>query len=73
MVDEKQTHFRSIYSLASNFLASQEFPTHHHVTELASAFAPFYGLDWDLRPLRAKLQRRRPPSQFRIYTAQVSA
>jgi hypothetical protein len=80
IVDEKQAHFRAIYSLASNFLASQEFPTHHRVTGLASAlnqewktFAPFYGLGWDLRSLRAKLQRRSPPSQFRIYTAQVSA
>jgi hypothetical protein len=80
MADEKSTNIRAIDSLASNFLASQEFPTHHCVTGPASALnlewktlASFCGLDSDLHPLRAKLQRRRPPLQFRIYTAQVSA
>jgi len=36
-------------------------------------FTPLYGLDRSLRPLRANLQRRRTPSHFRSYTAQVSA
>ena len=50
------------------------------LTELASAmnrewkiFTPSYSPDGALRPLSAKLQRRRPPSQLRIYTAQVRA
>ena len=52
----------------------------HLLTELASAmnlewkiFTPSYSPDGALRPLSAKLQRRRPPSQLRIDTAQVRA
>jgi hypothetical protein len=33
---------------------------------------PYYGIRWQMRPLLAKLGRRRQPSRFRIYAAKVA-
>ncbi len=68
MVDEKHMHFLATYGFASRSLASQEFLTPKRLESLATAFGihwnifkPFYGLQWALRPLRAKLKGRRTP------------
>jgi SAM-dependent methyltransferase len=80
MVEEKHERFKATYGFASNSLASLEYLTADRLNRLQKAFSvvwscikPFYGLRWVLRPLRAKLEGRRTPSQFRIYTASVSA
>ena len=80
MVAEKQRHFRSKYGFASNSLHSLEFLTPARLQSMAialdckwSVIKPFYGLHWALRPLFAKLQRRRTPSKFRIFVAEVPA
>jgi SAM-dependent methyltransferase len=80
MVEEKHKRFSATYGFASNSIASLEYLTPGRLHRLQKAFdlewsyiKPFYGIRWSLRPLRAKLARRRPPSQFRIYAARVSA
>jgi SAM-dependent methyltransferase len=79
MVEEKRERFFATYGFASDSISSLEYLTPDRLHRLQNAFelewsyiSPFYGIRWDLRPLRAKLARRRPPSQFRIYTARVS-
>jgi SAM-dependent methyltransferase len=80
MVGEKHKRFFASYGFASNSIASLEYLTPDRLRRLQKAFnlewnemKPFYGIRWALRPLRAKLAGRRPPSQFRIYAARVSA
>jgi SAM-dependent methyltransferase len=80
MVEEKRKRFFAAYGFASDSIASLEYLTPDRLHRLQDAFelewsyiSPFYGIRWALRPLRAKLTRRRPPSQFRIYEAKVSA
>jgi len=80
MVEEKHAYFKAAYGFASDSLPSEEFLTPQRLDRLASTLRigwrvlkPFYGIDWALRPLRAKLARRRPPSKFRIFVAEVSA
>ena len=80
MVEEKHRRFLNAYGFRSNSLASLEFLTPDRLERLAEAFhfewkviEPSYGVRWALRPLRARLARRRTPSRFRIYTAEVAA
>jgi SAM-dependent methyltransferase len=78
MVEEKHKRFFKTYGFASDSIASLEYLTPDRLHRLQNAvklewsyMSPFYGIRWALRPLRAKLARRRPPSQFRIYAARV--
>jgi len=80
MVEEKRKRFFATYGFASDSILSLEYLTPDRLHRLQNAFelqwsciSPFYGIRWALRPLRAKLGRRRPPSQFRIYAARVRA
>ena len=80
MVEEKHQGFFATYGFASDSIGSLEYLTPTRLQRLGNAFnlewseiKPFYGIRWALRPLRAKLAGRRPPSQFRIYAARVSA
>jgi SAM-dependent methyltransferase len=80
MVEEKRKRFFATYGFASDSILSLEYLTPDRLHRLQNAFelqwsciSPFYGFRWALRPLRAKLGRRRPPSQFRIYAARVRA
>jgi SAM-dependent methyltransferase len=77
MVAEKRAHFLKTYGFASDALQSQEFVTPERLQALARALEvqwrvlkPWYGLDWAMRPLRAKLQGRRTPSKFHIFVAE---
>jgi SAM-dependent methyltransferase len=78
MVEEKHSHFVAKYGFASNSIATCEYLTPHRLSQLRrnlgvrwKIYKPFYGFRWSLRQIRAKLHNRRPPSHFRIYTAQV--
>jgi SAM-dependent methyltransferase len=80
MVEEKRERFLAAYGFTSDSIASLEYLTPARLQRLGNTFSlewsymsPFYGIRWALRPLRAKLGRRRPPSQFRIYAARVGA
>jgi len=80
MVKEKQKHFTATYGFPSDSISSLEYLTPERLKSLQDAFCldwtiikPFYGIHWALRPLRARLQGKRTPSQFRIYVAGVTA
>jgi SAM-dependent methyltransferase len=78
MVNERRAHFIARYGFASDAIPSREYLTDHDLELLRDRFAiewrlytPYYGVRWSLRPLLAKLQRRREPSRFRIHVAEV--
>lgn len=78
MVKEKHQRFKAVYGFPSDSIPSLEFLTPDRIHRLQEKFhlkwrtiKPFYGIQWHLRPLRAMLKGRRPPSQFRIYVAEV--
>jgi SAM-dependent methyltransferase len=78
MVTERRTSFTQRYGFASDSLNSLEFLTDLRLQRLEACFGlcwqshvPSYGLRWLMRPLLAKMQGGREPSQFRIYTARV--
>ncbi len=78
MVEEKHARFAATYGFPSNSICSLEYLTPDRLQQLQTRFdakwkisRPFYGIRWLLRPLRAKLRKRRSPSQFRIYAAWV--
>jgi SAM-dependent methyltransferase len=80
MVEEKHKHFSATYGFASDSISSLEYLTPDRLQRLRSVFQlqwstikPFYGIRWSLRPLRARLEGRRAPSQFRIYAARIGA
>jgi SAM-dependent methyltransferase len=79
MVAEKHQRFAAMYGFPSDSVPSLEYLTPDRLHALQRSFRckwscirPFYGIRWALRPLRAKLRGRRPPSHFHIYVAQVS-
>jgi SAM-dependent methyltransferase len=80
MVEEKHKRFLATYGFPSDSISSLEYLTPDRLQRLQETFGlklrsikPFYGLRWSLRPFRAKLGGRRPPSQFRIYVAELRA
>jgi SAM-dependent methyltransferase len=77
MVREKRAHFLKTYGFASDSLESQEFLTPDRLQTLARelrvqwrVLKPWYGLNWALRPLRAKLRKQRVPSKFHIFVTE---
>lgn len=78
MVEERRRTFQERFGIASDALMSCEYLTEQGLLALQArhdlqwtARKVWYGLGWACRPLVARLQRRREPSRFRIYTAQV--
>ena len=78
MLEERRSLFERQFGLSSDSLASREYLTQQGLLALEithhlkwTTHDVWYGLGWACRPLVAKLKRRREPSQFRIYTAQV--
>jgi SAM-dependent methyltransferase len=78
MLAERRKGFEERFGFASDGLASMEFLTRERLLALEvqqdiewTAHSVWYGLRWAMRPLIAKLRKRREPSRFRIYMAQV--
>jgi SAM-dependent methyltransferase len=72
---ERQALFEQHYGFRSDALGSVEYLDHGMLEQLSLDLGiewrhskPWYGLKWALRPWKAKLQRRRPPSRFVILT-----
>jgi SAM-dependent methyltransferase len=70
---ERQAHFEKVYGFRSDALKSVEYLDHGMLQELSSELKiewqcsqPWYGFRWALRPWKAKLRGRRPPSRFLI-------
>lgn len=78
MVEERRKMFKERFGFVSDGLSSCEYLTKEKLLALEArhqlqwtTHEVWYGLRWAFRPLVARLKRRREPSQFRIYTAQV--
>ena len=76
MLEERRAAFLQRFGTLSNSIPSLEYLTDARLGELEKAFgiqwelhSPFYGVRWALRPLSARMQRRREPSRFAIYIA----
>jgi SAM-dependent methyltransferase len=71
MVRQREAEFERQFGFPSNALPSQNFLTYRALGDLAARLdlswqmiAPFYGVRWALRPLKAKLLGRREPARF---------
>ena len=80
MIAERRAFYLKRYGTASASLPSLEYLTDEQLGALEKTFqlrwtkhTPAYGLRWRLRPLIAKLRRRRTPSRFHIFCARKSA
>jgi hypothetical protein len=80
MLRERRAAFLKTYGTSSDALDSQEFLTDGRLRDLEDelsirwkVYTPHYGFTWAMRPLKAKLFRRREPSRFRIYVAWKNA
>jgi SAM-dependent methyltransferase len=78
MVEERRRMFKERFGFVSDGLSSCEYLTEERLLGLEArhdvqwtTHKVWYGFGWACRPLVARLKRRREPSQFRIYTAQV--
>jgi SAM-dependent methyltransferase len=78
MVEERRKSFHKSYGFASDSLHSREYLTRDRLFYLETrhdlewvTYKPWYGIRWACRPALAWVRRRREPSHFRIYTAQV--
>ncbi len=73
MVQEREAQFLKQYGFRSNALPSQNYLTYAGLKELGAKLnirwqisTPFYGLAWLLKPLKARLLRRREPAKFHV-------
>lgn len=80
MLVERRKDFVARYGFASDSIQSMEYLTDERLRALErqlsirwTRYMPRYDLRWRMRPLVARLRRRREPSRFRIYTARKEA
>jgi len=80
MVDERKQQFTRTFGFASDSIGSREFLTATALAEVSrglglrwKARKPWYGWKWAMRPVKARLLRRREPSKFHIFWAEVGA
>ncbi len=73
MVEQRKRSFEKRYGFASDSLLSMEYLDHRMIDELAKdlnlswrIYQPWYGLQWQMRPIIAKLKARRAPSKFKV-------
>ncbi len=73
MVQERKIEFLNKYNFPSDALPSENYLTYQRVRELAAGLGmgvqlitPSYGLQWHLRPLKARLLRTREPAKFHL-------
>ncbi len=80
MAAERHAQFEAQYGFRSDAIASREFLDEPLLAELSRQlhlhwriYRPWYGWNWFIRPIRAGLARRRPPSRFWILEATFPA
>lgn len=78
MLEEKRASFKQKFGFESDSIPSREYLTPETLDRLAERLGikwrtlrPWYGMDWALRPLKARLARRRAPSRFYLFWGQV--
>jgi len=79
MAAERHADFERRYGFPSDAIPSIEFLDEPGLRELGrrlgvrwTFYRPWYGWNWHLRPLKAMLARRRPPSRFWIVTGRFA-
>jgi SAM-dependent methyltransferase len=79
MRTERHRQFQAQYGFASDSIANLEYLYESQLAELSRdlgltwrIYQPWYGWKWHLRPLKARLQGRRPPSRFCVLEASLS-
>ena len=77
MVREREAAFTQSYGFPSNALPSENYLTPQRLNDLAAHcqlrwkfIQPFYGWRWMLRPIKARLLRRREPARFTVIVGQ---
>ena len=80
MLQEKRAAFNRKYGFRSDSIQSLEYITPLTLDCLAlqltlkwSIYKPWYGVNWALRPLRARVMRRREPSKFYVLHARTES
>ncbi len=80
MVDERKRQFTRAFGFASDSIDSREFLTAAALAEVSASLGlrwkvrkPWYGVKWALRPVKARVLRRREPSNFYLFWAEVGA
>lgn len=78
MLQERRSMFEKKFGTPSDSICSGEYLTDDLLRAMEKRlginwhiYRPSYGVRWALRPLVAKLRRKREPSRFRIYAAEV--
>lgn len=73
MLEERRAMFERQFGVRSDIHHSREYLTQRTLDELAERLAirwnvgkPWYGMGWALRPVKARLLRRREPSKFHL-------
>ncbi|MBI3696653.1 MAG: methyltransferase domain-containing protein, partial [Acidobacteria bacterium] len=79
MKEERHWQFEAQYGFRSDSIASLEYLYESQLAELAREIGiqwevhrPWYGFSWHLRPWKARLLGRRPPSRFWILAGSFS-
>ena len=79
MVSERKQQFTQNFGFPSDGIASREFLTTAALNEISCGLRlrwktckPWYGWKWAMRPVKARLLRRREPSKFYIFWAEVA-
>jgi ubiquinone/menaquinone biosynthesis C-methylase UbiE len=80
MVFDRRAAFVQLYGTASDSMRSLEYLTNERLRALEeqlsiqwSVYSPRYGFNWAMRPLIAKLRRKREPSRFYIFVGRKDA
>jgi ubiquinone/menaquinone biosynthesis C-methylase UbiE len=78
MVQEKRQEFQRRFGFSSDSIASEEFLTREKLSAISSQLdlkwqvnKPWYGIQWALRPLKARLRGKREPAKFYLLWAMV--
>ena len=78
MLQEKRATFNRQFGFSSDSIQSREYLTPDTLNDLStrlslkwSIYKPWYGLNWALRPMKARLLGRREPSKFYLLHARM--
>jgi SAM-dependent methyltransferase len=78
MIQEKHSAFEKRHGFRSDNIPSLEYLTRPRLDRLTDRFGlqwktlrPWYGINWALRPVKAFVLRKREPSNFYLFWAQV--
>lgn len=79
MVEERKQKFTTTFGFPSDGIASREFLTSASLDQVSRLLAlawkklrPWYGWKWAWRPFKAQVLRRRAPSKFYLFWAEVN-